>query len=226
MPLLMPLMTLLLTTLIGCADPAADKSHAAVSEKAAAPATPAAPKEAAPATPAAPAPAANPNVKILTPSGQIGFTGAKITKSHPGSFDTWKGEFAVDGDTLAGIMFEVQTTSVRTDSPKLDEHLRSADFFDAAQFPTSKFQSTKITAGAPADSKLAGATHTVEGELTLHGVTKVISFPAVIDVSAAEIKARTEFVISRKDFGIVYPGKPDDLIKEEVVLRAGMVAKR
>ncbi len=223
MPLLMPLMTLLLTTLIGCADPAADKTHAAVSDKVAAP------KEAAPiAAPAAPAaPAvANPNVKLLTPSGQIGFTGAKITKSHIGSFDAWKGEFAVDGDTLVGLMFEVQTTSVRTDSPKLDEHLRSADFFDAAQFPTSKFQSTKITAGAPADSKLAGATHTVEGELTLHGVTKVISFPAVIDVSAAEIKARTEFVISRKDFGIVYPGKPDDLIKEEVVLRAGMVAKR
>ena len=225
--MLMMTLTLLLTVLTGCADPAADKTRATVSEKAA-------PKEAAPAATAAPATAAptaapalaNPNVKVLTPSGQIGFTGAKITKSHPGSFDAWNGEFAVDGDALVGIMFEVQTTSVRTDSPKLDEHLRSADFFDAAQFPTSKFQSTKITAGAPADSKLAGATHTVEGELTLHGVTKVVSFPAVIDVSPTEIKARTEFVISRKDFGIVYPGKPDDLIKEEVVLRAGMVAKR
>lgn len=219
------LLTLSLALFTACADPAADKSRATVQDKPAATAAPAAPAAPTPAAPAAPpAPAAN--LKALTPNGQIGFTGAKITKEHPGSFQTWKGELSMDGDTLAGVSFEVQTASLKTDTPKLDEHLKSPDFFDAAQFPTSSFKATKITAGAPADSKLPGATHTVEGELTLHGVTKVITFPAVIEISPAEVKARTEFAINRKDFGIVYPGKPDDLIKDDVVIRVGMVAKR
>ena len=85
---------------------------------------------------------------------------------------------------------------------KFDEHLRSADFFDAAKFPTITFKSTRVEAAG--DRKLR-----VFGDLTIKGITK----PAVLDVTinkigeqpmakrpAAGFDATT--VIKRSDFGV------------------------
>jgi polyisoprenoid-binding protein YceI len=99
-------------------------------------------------------------------------------------------------------------------------HLKSPDFFDVAQFPTATFTSTAIKAGAE-----GGATHTVTGTLDLHGVKKSITFPATIAVGADTVSVKSEFAINRKDFNIVYPGKPDDLIKDEVLLKLDIAAK-
>ena len=211
-------MIALLSLLLACADPAKDVSPAAVKTEAPAP-LPAAP---------APTPAATPSYagNKLTPSGSVGFTGAKVTKSHDGSFGSWTGALYLDGETLSGLTVEAQVASLKTDSEKLDNHLKSADFFEVDRWPTARFESTAITQGAPADSKLQGANATVTGNLTIRDVTKSVSFPAVIEVGAAEVKASTEFFIDRKDFGVVYPGKPDDLIKDEVVLRVSLSAPR
>lgn len=207
-------MTLALFLLVACADPAKDKSAATVEAPPPAPA--------APATPAPPAPAG----ETVAAKGNIGFVGAKVTKSHVGSFGEWKGSFTVDGDTLKAVDFEVQTASVTTDSEKLINHLKSADFFDVANHPTATFKSSTVTAGAPADSKLAGATHTVEGDLTLRGTTRRITFPAVVAVSPTSVTASTEFSINRKDFKIEYPGKPDDLIRDDVLLQISLTGDR
>jgi polyisoprenoid-binding protein YceI len=80
------------------------------------------------------------------------------------------------------------------------------------------FVSTAIEAGAK-DPKAKDATHTVTGNLTLHGVTKSISFPAKITVSGDNATLDSQFFINRKDFGIMYPGKPNDLIRDEVVIK-------
>ena len=63
-----------------------------------------------------------------------------------------------------------------------------------------------------------GATHTITGNLTLHGVTKSITFPATIAVSPEAITVDGTFSINRKDFGINYAGAADNLIRDEVVL--------
>jgi polyisoprenoid-binding protein YceI len=63
--------------------------------------------------------------------------------------------------------FEVQTAKVDTANPKRDQHLQSPDFFDAKQFPTISFKSTKVE-GSGDDFKITG-------DLTLHGVTKSIT---------------------------------------------------
>ena len=65
--------------------------------------------------------------------------------------------------------FEVKTANVDTDNDKRDAHLRSPDFFDAKQFPTITFKSTKVEG--------TGDTLNVTGDLNLHGVTKSITFP-------------------------------------------------
>lgn len=197
----------------GCADPAKGKAPAVVAAPVAAPAT----------TAASAAPAAAPALDAV---GTIGFTAAKVTKSHDGVFGSWKGGLRLAGERLDGIDIEVQVASVVTDQAKLDTHLKSPDFFDAVALPTATFHSTEIRAAAPADSPLAGANATVIGDLSIHGVTKRVEVPAIVAVSAETVTARTEFSINRQDFGVAYPGKPDDLIRDGVVLKVDLSATR
>jgi polyisoprenoid-binding protein YceI len=70
------------------------------------------------------------------------------------------------------------------------------------------------------------APHTVTGRLDLHGVQKTITLPAHINVAADAVTVNSEFAINRKDFGIVYAGKADDLIRDEVVLKLSVKAPR
>jgi polyisoprenoid-binding protein YceI len=111
------------------------------------------------------------------------------------------------------VNIEIDTNSVVTDDPGLTKHLLTPDFFDVAKYPKATFASTKIEAG-----NANNATHTVTGNFELHGVKKSISFPATIAVTSADAAVSTEFAINRKDFGIVYPGKTDDLIRDGVVI--------
>jgi polyisoprenoid-binding protein YceI len=62
------------------------------------------------------------------------------------------------------------------------------------------------------------------GNLALHGVTNSISFPAQVQISDAAVTLTAEFAINRKDFNITYPGKPDDLIRDNVVLKLNVNA--
>lgn len=206
---------LLLPLLLGaCADPAADKTDAKIVDVVPAPA--AAPAPAAPAG----------DVVEVGATGTIGFVGAKVTRSHEGRFGTWTGNLKLAGDRVVGGSFSVDVASLATDSVKLDDHLRSPDFFDVGTHPTATFTATEVRDGAPADSKLEGANATLVGDLTLRGVSKRVEVPAVLAVAGGEASARTEFSIRRQDFGIVYPGKPNDLIRDEVVIRVDVRAAR
>ena len=64
------------------------------------------------------------------------------------------------------------------------------------------------------------------GNFQLHGVTKSITFPATVKAGGDTVDVDAEFAINRKDFGVVYPGMPDDLIKDEVLLKLHIHARR
>jgi polyisoprenoid-binding protein YceI len=66
----------------------------------------------------------------------------------------------------------------------------------------------------------------ITGDLTLHGVTKRVSFPATISVSDVRVDANAEFSINRQDYGITYPGMPDDLIRDLVVIKLSLQLPR
>ena len=74
--------------------------------------------------------------------------------------------------------------------------------------------------------KVTDPTHLVSGNLTLKGVTKNIEFPARITVSGNSAEAIAKFNIDRKDWGIVYPGKPDDLIRDAIHLGISIKAAK
>jgi polyisoprenoid-binding protein YceI len=154
---------------------------------------------------------------------QVGFQGAKVTAKHDGSFNSFRGTIQlVDNDpTKSQVKVEIDTASLQIEPAKLAGHLKTADFFDVEKFPKAHFTSTSIKAGGE-----NGATHTVTGNLELHGVTKSISFPATIKTAADAVDVDAEFAIKRKEFGIVYPGMPDDLIKEDVLIKLKLHAKK
>jgi polyisoprenoid-binding protein YceI len=201
----------LVLTVVGCEDPAKNKPVATVSS--------AAPKPIPDAFPAG----AGETLAVDAASSTVGFVGSKVTGKHEGKFEKFTGSITlVNGKAEGGrISFEADTDSVKSDDPKLDVHLKTKDFFDVATYPKATFTSSEIKAGGA-----GGATHTVTGELSLHGVKKTISFPATITVSADAATGATEFVIKRPDFGIVYPGHADDAIRDEVVLKLSLKAPR
>jgi len=105
--------------------------------------------------------------------------------------------------------------------PKLDEHLKSADFLDAAKFPTVTFKSTKVTSAGKDKLK-------VVGDLTVHGVTK----PVTLDVTVNKVgphpmmKVQTSgfdatATIKRSDFGVgAYVPNVSDEIKINITTEA------
>lgn len=87
-----------------------------------------------------------------------------------GRFNSFSGTIAFDEANLAqsSVKVEVKVDSVDTNAAKRDAHLKTPDFFNAAQFPTITFASTSI-------KKSGDTAYDVTGDLTMHGVTKSVS---------------------------------------------------
>ena len=157
---------------------------------------------------------------IFTPASRVGFVGSKITGSHAGGFKSFTGHFTIADGVPVGNDHEVviDMNSTFSDDEKLTSHLKSADFFDTEKFPKSTFDITGI-------EKQSEIAYVVSGNLTLHGETKNISFPATVSQNGDNVMIDAKFDIKRKDFGIVYAGKADDLIRDEVVIELKLEAK-
>jgi polyisoprenoid-binding protein YceI len=128
-----------------------------------------------------------------------------------GGFGKFSGKAVLDGKLLKSVSVEIDTTSLFTEFDMLTTHLKSPDFFEVRRFPTAKFESTKIESGAGGSQ--------ITGTLTLHGVTKEISFPAKVEVTDAGVKLVSEFTINRLEFGINYdPKKVEEKVSMTVMI--------
>ena len=86
-----------------------------------------------------------------------------------GKFDTTSGKVVYDKDAKSGsIEVTVDMNSINFGMPKLDEHAKSAEMFDAAKYPTATFSGkfAKFNGASPTEA---------EGTLTMHGVTKPVT---------------------------------------------------
>jgi polyisoprenoid-binding protein YceI len=88
----------------------------------------------------------------------------------PGQFKEFEGTIAMDTSDLSKSKAEatIKTASIDTGNTKRDDHLRSADFFDAAKYPTITFKSTTW-------AQVEKDVYNVAGDLTIHGVTKPVT---------------------------------------------------
>jgi len=123
-----------------------------------------------------------------------------------GQFNVLSGSVEVVGNdpTTAKVSVTIDAASIDTRDAKRDEHLRAADFFDVAKFPTLTFVSKKVERAA--NGKLA-----MTGDLTMRGVTREV----VLDLEGptAEVKdpwgnSRVGLIgtttINRKDYGLTW----------------------
>ena len=134
---------------------------------------------------------------------------------HFGGLSVWRGKFnstsgkvVYDKDAKSGsIDVTVDINSINFGMPKLDEHAKSAEMFDAAKYPTATFSGkfTKFNGSGPAEA---------QGTLTMHGVTKPVtlkidSFKCIQspltkkEVCGVEVSS----TINRADFGVNYGDK-------------------
>jgi polyisoprenoid-binding protein YceI len=149
--------------------------------------------------------------------------GAKVTGKHDGGFSAFAGTITLvdKNPEKSQVAVDIDLGSVTSDQERLTGHLKTADFLDTGKFPKAKFTSTGIKAGGE-----NGASHTVTGNLQIRDVTKSITFPATITVADTGVDVDADFAINRKDFGIAYTGKADDLIKDAVNIKLVVRAKK
>ncbi|MCC7384846.1 MAG: YceI family protein [Deltaproteobacteria bacterium] len=135
---------------------------------------------------------------------EVGFSVRHMMISDvTGRFKTANATIQLDDKdaTKSKVEVEVDVASIDTRNAKRDDHLRSADFFDAAKMPKMTFKSTSI--------KKAGKGFKVTGDLTIRGITK----PVTLDVSTLTNTVKDPWgmnrraavataKISRKDFGL------------------------
>lgn len=170
-------------------------------------------------------------LSISLPSSTISWTGYKPAGKHFGKIPSTGGQFTVVGDSITGGSFTFDITGLKIEDiaetdenyGKLFGHLQSADFFDAASFPTATFEITGTqpfsngdmvadkaefaTDNTPAtDSALipANPTHWISGNLTMRGTTKNIKFPASVTLANGKLSAKAGFNIDRTAWGLVY----------------------
>jgi len=185
----------------GCSDPADKVQKAATSE----------PKK-SDATPAQSA-----KQYSIRAGSKIGFVASKVTHSHNGGFTNFAGALQVANGKIVGTPeFKIAMKSTWADDKRLEGHLKSKDFFDVANNPVATFTVTSI--------EPAGAQQKVTGNLDLHGVTKSISFPADIKIADDGMTVKADFAINRRDFNINYPGMPNDLIRDNVIIKLDLQA--
>ena len=95
-----------------------------------------------------------------------------VASKTSGTFNDIRGELAIDRNDLANSKVDatISLLSVNSGHAKRDEHIQKEEYLDVGHFAEMRFVSTKVVA----TGKDAG---TITGQLTLHGVTKEISFP-------------------------------------------------
>ena len=160
----------------------------------------------------------------------VGFQVRHVVTNVGGKFRDFSGTIKVDRarPESSSVEFTIQVASIDTSEPKRDEHLKSPDFFDAANQPTITFKSTSV--------KVTGKdTYEVTGQLTMRGVTKTIALPVTFlgegkDPWGNE-KAGFELqtTLNRKDYGIVWNKTLDQggvLLGDEVRVQISVEANK
>jgi polyisoprenoid-binding protein YceI len=137
-------------------------------------------------------------------TGGLKWTGYGVGKSHTGDLNLKSGSVEFKGEQLVGGTFVIDMTTLKTgDSPKLQGHLQSPDFFDIQKFPEGTFKITKVE--IIPNAKAGGPSHKITGDLTIKGKTHTETLDATIAKEGTKWTAKAETEIKdRTQYDIVY----------------------
>ena len=189
---------------------------------------------------AAPAAGAAQSWKASPDASEVKWTGKKVLveSAHTGNIKVKSGEIELKDNNIAKANFELDMNSISntdlaaspSDKGKLEGHLKSADFFDVAKYPTATF---KVTSAKVLPTPKAGeATHEVTGDLTLKGKTAPITFPATVSMVDGKAQATANLKIDRTKWDVKYgsdkffKGLGDKVIANDIDLSVKIVATK
>jgi polyisoprenoid-binding protein YceI len=162
--------------------------------------------------------------KIDPVHSEASFKVRHILAKVSGRFAKFSGTIKVDTADISKSSVEVtiDAASINTDNEARDKHLKSADFFDVEKFPTITFKSTAVKEVAKGKLEVTGA-------LTMHGVTKTVTFPITNAGTQPGPKPGTvmagfidgALTINRQDYGVAY-GK--GIVGDEVTISLNVEA--
>lgn len=171
------------------------------------------------------------SVLINTQNSTIQWRGFKPGGEHYGVISLKSGAVYMEDGKLVGGRFVIDMNSIdckdlTADSGKeqLEGHLKSADFFNVANYPEATFSITSVT-----EQLTDSTTHAISGNLTMLGVEKNITFGATVNATAGTAKSVT-FTIDRTQWGIQYKSKSilaslkDGFINDEIELTVALEA--
>jgi polyisoprenoid-binding protein YceI len=129
-----------------------------------------------------------------------------VISTVTGFFKSFEGDLETESDdfTDSQINFSLDVNSIDTNQPQRDEHLKSAEFFDAEKYPKITFKSTSLIKD--------GENYELLGDLTVKDVTKPVKLEVEFGGSAADFYGNTKAgfevtgKINRKEFGLTWSG--------------------
>jgi polyisoprenoid-binding protein YceI len=135
---------------------------------------------------------------ITSAQSRIQFQAYSLFTDPVGEFHRFAGEITVAPENLGAsrVRLRIAAASLDTQNRKRDRHLRSEDFFDVEQYPEIIFESTDISR--------SDAGYLVQGDLTMHGVTKRIEVPVSVERQQRTITVRGKVGLNRQEFKIDY----------------------
>lgn len=148
-------------------------------------------------------------------------------RKHEGTIKLSEGSFELAEGKVTGGEFVIDMGSIKvTDIPahetvpikNLTDHLKSEDFFAVERFPKATFKLTKVLLQE-------GTTHTIEGNLTIRGITHSIEFEAKIDYEASgKVKVTGGIELDRQKWNVAFKGVKDMVVDDTMYLRLDIVS--
>lgn len=167
------------------------------------------------------------SVPVNLNQSEIVWNGKKVTGEHFGNVDIKSGSLEFDDGVLKGGSFVIDMSSIKvTDlegqwKTKLENHLKSDDFFGVEKYPTSKLAITKV------EPKGKDGAYKITGDLTIKATTKPIQFDALMDGSTAT----ADIVIDRAEYDVRYGSGSffdnlgDKTIYDDFILKVKLVTE-
>lgn len=168
--------------------------------------------------------------KVVAAKSNIAWKGKKVTGEHFGKILFKQGSFTAHAEDLLAGEFVVDMSTItcedldETYGAKLVGHLKSPDFFNVKEFPTSSLVITNIQAESDEN-------YTIEATLTIKGISQPVVFPAQITMNGKTLAARGELIFDRSLFDVRYgsgkffEGLGDKMIYDDVALSFVIVAE-
>jgi len=141
-----------------------------------------------------------PMVVIGPENSRVEFIGTHVGDSprpRLGGFKEFRGHVGLnaEGTAIETLNLNFEMDSIWTEFDNLTNHLKNADFFETATYPTARFTSTRVV-------NLPNGGCNIQGELTLHGQTAAVSIPANYQLDQQGLKLNAQFFMDRTDFGM------------------------